>query len=368
MIVGSGAGASAIPLIGSGLGSSGPQSVNIGGQTVPISYVPSGAGIVLPNGATIAPGSAASYNGQQVSLASSGSALVAGGSTIPLSGPVPTGPGSSGTVNIGGQAVSYSKASSGSGIVLGNGETIVPGAAAATINGVPVSLAPGGSALAIGSNTVTLGSSPARQTLDVGGSGALQSITIGNQVIPISYAANGVGIVLSNGQTLSAGESTNMNGVPISLASGENFIVEGTSTIPLTAPAAEQSITLGSNTMPISYAPDGQGIVLPNGQTLHPGQETIISGTTVSLAPGETAVVVDGTTEILHPGAFTTGIGSYVASGIGLPGTGASGGSYTIPGGAPGSTEQAAGSGAESLLKRKQNLWVLMGIAVVFIW
>ncbi|KAL9091092.1 MAG: hypothetical protein Q9165_005019 [Trypethelium subeluteriae] len=426
VIVGSGSSASTVPIGGLSLGSSTPPPVNIGGQPVPISYVPSGSGIILPNGVTLSPGSVATYNGQSVSLAPSGSALVVGGSTVPLAAPAPTGAASAGTVSIGGQTVAYSKAPSGSGIVLGNGETIQPGAAPQTINGVPVSLASGGSALAVGSTTIPIGSSPAQQTVNVGGSAlpisyapgsagiilpngqtlapgssieingvpvsllpsenglqvgsssialsgpsgsgsdASQSITVGSQVIPLSFASNGVGIILPNGQILSAGRSTNINGVPISLASGENFIVDGTSTISITAPAAEQSITLGSQTVPISYAPNGQGIILPNGQTLHPGQVTTISGTTVSLAPGETAVVVNGQTETLHPGAFTTGVGSYIASGLGFSEPSASPGSSTIPGGAPGSTAQAK-SGAESSLMTNCSLWILVSVLVLLV-
>ncbi|KAI9659022.1 MAG: hypothetical protein M1821_001982 [Bathelium mastoideum] len=421
VVIGSGSGASIIPIAGSKLGSS-PQSVNIGGESVPISYASAGSGIVLPNGETVKAGSVATYKGQTVSLAPSGSAIVVGGSTMSLSGPAPTDAGSSGTVNIGGQAISYSKALSGSGIILGNGETIPPGAAAQTINGVPVSLASGGSALAVGSSFVALSPSPTQQTVNVGGFGVpisyapdsrgiilpngqtlapgsstvingisvslspsetgLQvgissialsgpsqtrpgtygSITIGSQVVPVSFATNGAGIVLPNGETLSAGQATTINGVPISLAPEENFIVDGSSTIPLTVPAEEQSITLGSKTVPISYASDGQGIILPNGQTLHPGEVTTISGTTISLVPGETAVVVNGKTETLHPGAFTTGVGSYIASGLGVNGPSATEGSYIIPGGAPGSTAQASGSGAGSLLQRD---WSASALAVV---
>ena len=353
VIVGSGSGASTFPVVDSDSSEfSIPQSVNIGGQAVPISFAPSDSGVVLPNSVTIIPGSAATYYGELLSLAPSGSALIVGGSSLTLSS-APTGDSSSGALNIGSQRLSYKIAPSGSGIVLPNGQTLAPGSSI-QINGVPVSLSPFEDSVQVGSSSIAI-SGPSES-----GSRSLDSITVDGEVVYTSYAANGAGIILPNGQTLSAGQSTMINGVPVSLA--ENYIVEGSSTFSLTALVAEQSTVLGSDTVHISYAPNGEGIILPNRQILHPGETTVISGTTVSLAPGGTALVVNGKPKTLHPDAFTTGVGNYIASGIGAS---AIPGSSTIPGGVPGSTAQAAGSGAEMVLKRERNLWTLGCIALV---
>ncbi|KAL9093493.1 MAG: hypothetical protein Q9165_003888 [Trypethelium subeluteriae] len=129
------------------------------------------------------------------------------------------------------------------------------------------------------------------------------------------------GIILPNSQTLAAGHATTYDGVSISLSPNQG------------AAATPSEV-----------------------------EATIISGTTISLAPGETAVVVNGKTEALNPPVTTPGIGDYVASGIGASGT--SEGSNTNLEGAPGSTAQAAGSGAKSAGDRN-NIWATLAISTL---
>lgn len=251
--------------------------------------------------------------------------------------------------------------SSGSGIVLGNGNTITPGAAAQPINGVPVSLAPGGSALAVESSTILLGSSYPQQTIEVGGS-----------AMPILYAPSMGGILLPNGQILTPGSSTMINGVPVSLSPSKNGLQIGSSSIALAGSSVSmsdtsQNITVDGKIVPISYATNGAGIILPGGQTLSTGQSTSINGVPIYLASGETAIVINGKTEALQLSAPTSGVGNYIASGIGLSSTSTDGGNYTISSSAPASTVQAAGSGEESILKIERSLWALTAISVILV-
>ncbi|KAI9686695.1 MAG: hypothetical protein M1820_010572 [Bogoriella megaspora] len=241
------------------------------------------------------------------------------------------------------------------GILLPNGQTLHPGSSA-MINGVPVSLSPSENGLQVGSSSISL------EGPLVSASDASQSLTIDDRIIPISFASNGAGIILPDGQTLAAGQSSNIDGVPVHLASGGSYIVEGSSTIPLGTPLATQSITFGSSIVPVSLLPNGEGIVLPNDLTIHPGQNTVVYGLAASLAPGDNAVVVNGTTQVLQPGSPTTDVGNYIASGIGYSNTSAGTGSFTIPSSTPGSTVQAAGSDAERKFRLERSLWVSIAL------
>ncbi|KAI9711698.1 MAG: hypothetical protein M1820_001842 [Bogoriella megaspora] len=249
------------------------------------------------------------------------------------------------------------------GIVLPNSQTLTAGYAT-TYSGVSISLPPNQPGAAIPS-AVVIGSGSKASTVPLAAAGAITSspttVDIGGQYVTISWAPSGGGIILPDGKTLSVGHSTDINGVPISLAPNGDALVEGSSTIPLSAPISKESLTIGSSVLPISYAPNNQGIILFNGQTLHPGEATTISGTTLSLALSETAVVVNGKTEALNPPASTIGVGGYVASGIGAGG--AAGESNTIANGAPGSTVQAAGSAADSSGERN-NIWVAFAMSL----
>ncbi|KAL9077978.1 MAG: hypothetical protein Q9157_003102 [Trypethelium eluteriae] len=251
-------------------------------------------------------------------------------------------------------------------IVLPDSETVTPGYAK-TFDGISISIPIDTSGVPAG--VVIVGNGLGASTLPITDSVATlfapQSINIGGKMMPISYAPYGAGIVLPGGKTISVGEPTTINGVSIYLPSGEGYMLEGSSTIPLTAPAAEQSITIGSKIISISYAPHGQGIILSDGHTLYPGQETIISGSTLSLEPGETAVIINGKTVTLRPSAFTTGVGNYVASGIGLGSTSTDTVSYITSDATPASTIQASGSGPESVVRRKRSLWVLIVTVVI---
>jgi hypothetical protein len=90
------------------------------------------------------------------------------------------------------------------------------------------------------------------------------------------------------------------------------------------------------------------GIVLPNGQTLAPGEVTTINGVPISLSPSGTVVVVDGST-ITIPTSATD-----VWSGIG--------------GGGPTSTPAQFTGGAEGLPGKNSEGWlgILAGFMLVF--
>ncbi|KAF1976708.1 hypothetical protein BU23DRAFT_528462 [Bimuria novae-zelandiae CBS 107.79] len=160
------------------------------------SILPSQPGVVLPNGETLQPGSATTVGGVEVSLAPSESFIAIGNQgTIPI-GSTPTA-----------LPNGFSILPSGSGVVLPNGQTLEPGAAT-IINGIPVSLSPSESFIAVE----------------------------GSKTIPLVPAVTN-GVVLPNGQTLQPGVLTTILGVPVSLSPDETAVVIDDSTIALASTA-----------------------------------------------------------------------------------------------------------------------------------
>jgi hypothetical protein len=147
-----------------------------------------------------------------------------------------------------------------------------------------------------------------------------QTINIGGQPVVITPAPrndnpgapqNGPGgIILPNGQTLTAGQSTTLNGVMVSVPPGGSSVVIGNpnggpaSTVainqPAAAPPASQTITIGGQPVVITPAPAGPtgGVILPNGQTLAPGQSTTLNGVEISVPPGGSQLVIGGTSTV----------------------------------------------------------------------
>ncbi|KAL5373521.1 hypothetical protein DPSP01_012650 [Paraphaeosphaeria sporulosa] len=147
--------------------------------------------------------------------------------------------------------------------------------------------------------------------------------------LPISFDTSASFIVIDNTQTiplpaptpeqttlhlssllsnLQPGQATVVNGVTVSLDTRSFAIVVGSETIAVSA--AQSGIVVPVPTLlptDLSFvSASGGGIVLPNGETLAPGQATTYAGLPVSLASGMAGiVVVDGTVSI--PVAGSTG-------------------------------------------------------------
>ncbi|KAI9697532.1 MAG: hypothetical protein M1820_007731, partial [Bogoriella megaspora] len=116
-----------------------------GGTSIIPAVVGSSGAIILPNSQTVSPGEAGTYSGLPISIpATEGRAfpsavIIGSGSRMSTVSIVVPGGRTSlpQSISVGGHGLSYSILPSDSGIVLGNGKTILPGAAAQTINGVP---------------------------------------------------------------------------------------------------------------------------------------------------------------------------------------------------------------------------------------
>lgn len=131
-------------------------SILIGSSLLPVSFATaSGGGVILPNGATLLPGSTTVYNGVTISLSPYETAVVVGTSTIPLSpGTTPAPVAASLLLGSTFIPISYATASGG-GIILPNGSTLLPGSVT-VYNGVTISLSPSETAIVVGTTTIPL--------------------------------------------------------------------------------------------------------------------------------------------------------------------------------------------------------------------
>ncbi|KAK0323602.1 hypothetical protein LTR82_005349 [Friedmanniomyces endolithicus] len=292
VVVGSGSAAATLALAASSADPAGPAQTQL-----PV--ITAGSAVVTPDhtasqyivgSQTLAPGSSAIVvSGTTYSLASSATALVANGVTqaLPSTGPASSGPS---YFIAGGQVLSQDASSN----VVVAGQTLHPGGST-VIAGTTYSLAPSATALAV--NGVT-------QSLHPGSSAsvALPYFTAGSQTLTQDSSSN---LVIA-GQTLHPGSQTVIAGTTYSLApSATALAVNGvTQSVHAgsSASAALPYFTAGGLTL----AQDSSSNLVIAGQTLHPGSQTVVAGTTYSLVPSGTALVVNGVTQAPHSSAAPT--------------------------------------------------------------
>lgn len=272
-------------------------------------------------GQTLTPGGAVTISGTVISLAPSASFLVIGGSTqlLPTATPVVT---VAPEIVVGGTTFT---GNSGLSFVIG-GQTLAPGSVI-TVSGTTISLNPSGGSVIINSNTEPVITLP----VTIG-----PLLTVGNTV----YTAISGSSYIIAGQTLTPGGTITVAGTTISLGPSASYAVINGATETLSGPAAlitPPPITIGNG---VFTAIPGTGTTyLIGGSALTPGGVITVAGTTISLSPGATAVVVNGVTTTLTPTApitnpplLTIGTATYTA----LPGGGTTfviGGQTLTPGG-----------------------------------
>lgn len=250
-------------------------------------------GIFIMKGMTLTQGAAPGVIGSlQVSWAP-GSILINGeGASLPAALPAqsPQTAASSASIFV-------ATAVPGSGIVV-SGSTIVPGAAAVTIDNAPYSMDPAASYIVIGGQTQRLSAISPRPT-----SQPTNIVIAGQTLYP---AAPGASIVTIGDKTLSInGPAATIANTPVTLAPGGNIII-GTSTLtaqtkPTDPPTPGGSyFVIGSETFTVN-----PGNVVAAGKTLTAGgQGAAISGKPVSL--GLSALIFSTETEkITVPPAAT---------------------------------------------------------------
>ncbi|KAK8210944.1 hypothetical protein IWZ01DRAFT_453128 [Phyllosticta capitalensis] len=295
-----------------GLGSdSRPPVVVIGGS----SFTMGSSSAFVIGQQTLAPGGPAiAVGGTTVSLAPSATAVVVNGATTPLSDVQQAAPNPP-VITIGSSAYTANAATQ---YYLGPGQTLKPGGAA-SVDGTVVSLGPSASYVVVGGSTqafpaAMITAAPANpgvgsfvvggQTLAPGGKVVLGGTTISLDSMGSNLVINGYSkapAYVIGGATLTPGGRIVVSGTTLSLAPfATALLVNGaTSTLNPAVLTSLPAIPFGSTSLSPILGP-GRSYVI-DGQTLTPGGRITVSGTTLSLLPTPTAVVINGATYALSP-------------------------------------------------------------------
>lgn len=291
---------------------------------------------------TLTPGGTASLGGSVISLDSSASFVVVDGATQLLSAPPPSMTPPKRTIVVGASTFTEQPGSS---FVLGT-KTLI-------LNGTPVTI--GTTTLSLGQDFVlvngritSLGVStlaPARpeitlpgSTITASGPGTFvvdgKTVVVGGQPITLNggitlslaasnvLVSDGISTTLENPSAITLGHSgitSNKDGVfvieghtltvggpaitlsgggVVSLLSSNVIAINGeTSTFAVPASATPSPLTVGNRVF--TALPGSASAYLLGTRTLTPGGSVVYDGTTISLAPGATAVVIDGVTSTL---------------------------------------------------------------------
>ncbi|KAK1920061.1 hypothetical protein P3342_002357 [Pyrenophora teres f. teres] len=271
----------------------------------------------VDSGQILTPGGVATIGGQVVSLGQSASYVVVAGSTQvlpagPESAPVATNPPQ---IVVGGSTISaqatQTRPNGGSnqnnpGIgptFIISSQTLIPGGFAITVSGTTLLLAPSAGVVVINGVTSTLKGAAVPVATP-------PTITVGNNVFsPLPGSGNTFVIA---GQTLAPGGSAiTVSGTTLSLGPSASFVVANSATLTLGSPVTQANvpptITIGNAVFSALPEPSGPTFIV-DGQTLIPGGPAITAlGTTLSLAPSASFVVINGATSALaNPSLLTT--------------------------------------------------------------
>lgn len=282
-----------------------PPIITIGSSTLTANAATE---FFIAPGQTLTPGGTATLNGQLLSLDSSAAFVVVAGSTQLLPDAVPSQATAQPEIIVGGSTItalpnnnapSFGQAGDGASgpTFVVSGQTLAPGHQI-TVGDEIISLAPSGSLVIVNGITSTVA--------NAGGSrDTPPSITIGSRIV---NAIPGTGTTYAfDSQLLTPGGVITVDGTTVSLApSNDAVVINGiTSTLEHAAAArvGPPPITIGGN---VFSALAGPGVFYDiNGQLLTAGGRIIVDGTTISLAPGATALVVNGVNTPLKPQAIS---------------------------------------------------------------
>jgi hypothetical protein len=265
-----------------------PPALTVGNSVFPALDNPPNTFVIA--GQTLVPGgSAITASGTTLSLASSASFLLIDGVTSAFSNPAAP------TIHLGDDVFAPTSASPTLSFVIGN-QPLVPGGSAITFSGTTVSLAPSASFVVVNGVTSSL-------TIPSSHVGNSPAITIGNDVISALPESSGPRFVV-DGQTLvPGGPEITVSGTTISLAPSASFVVINGVTSTLATPASPQitapPLTIGDLTF--GPLPGTSTAYLIGSRLLTAGGSIVVSGLTISLAPGATALIVNGKTSLISP-------------------------------------------------------------------
>lgn len=279
-------------------GSSGSNQGGVAAAPVPVITVgrstvtaqPTPAAIVV-NGQTAVPwGAPITVSGHTISAASGGSAVVVDGTTVPIAA---GGFAQSTVFNVGGIQIT---AAPGAVFVVGS-QTLTAGGAAITQDGTTLSLLLGGTALVVNGVTQRVGS---QQT--PGAAANIPLLTVGSKTFTANAATQ---FSLAPGATLTPGGQVFVAGSTISLARGATAVIINGNTHSLDSPAITPAplLSIGRTV----YQANAGSTYDVKGHMLQPGGVVTVDGTTISMLPGASAVVINGQTQRLSSPGITAG-------------------------------------------------------------
>lgn len=275
------------------IGSIGSNPVVIG----PSSEVVIGSQTLRPGGPAI------TVDNTPISLPPSPTAIVVGGSnTVQLPDVNPTRDRVPPVITIGSSTFVPNAATE---FFIAPGQTLTPGGVV-TFDGTVISLAPSASAIIIGSNTVALPTAGPGQA-----SNGPPQIVVGGATItaqpsqgsPGNSNNPGASFVVGDQTLLPGGPAITVSGTTLSLAPSASFVVvDGVTSSLVTPPPPFMTappLTIGNGVF--RPLPGTGTSYLIGSSTLTPGGSVIVAGTTISLAPGATALVINGQTQYIFP-------------------------------------------------------------------
>jgi hypothetical protein len=236
---------------------------------------------------TLAPGGSATIDGTTVHLGPSGflaSLAVVNGVTQTLSPPLIT---PAPAFYLGGNAYG----TNGGAAFVVDGQVLTPGGAI-TVSGTPVSFVKGGTAVVVGGFTQRLPQAQATPS---------PVLSFAGQI----YTAQADSAFVVNGNTLTRGGVITISGTKVSYVSeGTAVVVNGkTQALAQASPTSAPVLTIGGQEY---TARTGLNFVI-NGATLIPGGQVTVDGTTISLANEGNTAVVNGVTQTLSTGTTGSG-------------------------------------------------------------
>ncbi|KAF2177239.1 hypothetical protein K469DRAFT_697438 [Zopfia rhizophila CBS 207.26] len=283
----------------------GPAVLTVGGNTITAN--PQGQFVV--GSQTLTPGGPAIIvDGSTLSLGPSGTIAVVNGVTQTLANaPFITGPPA---LTINGQIIPATVRNGVTQFVVGPGQTLTPGGVI-VVGGTTYSMPDDGSGSTIVVNGVT-------QTLN--NAFGLPVLTLnGQSLIPATVVGGTTMWVVGPGQTLTPGGVIVVSGTTFSMpatASGSVVVINGvTSTLGQGPITAAPALTINGKTYSATVVDGTTQYILGPGTTLKPGEAITIDGTTYSLDPKGTALIINGKTSSIPKtpasnSATTTGSGS----------------------------------------------------------
>lgn len=296
-------------------------TVTFGGQEV-TAKVLRGTTMFVLGDRTLGPGGAVTVDGTTFSLPSGfhGSSIVINGQTQRLGAGLPV-------LTVDDSPITATVAGGTTEFILAPGQTLTPGGVL-TFSGTIYSLPAEGQGSTVVINGATSRLNPSH----------LPVLPFSNEEVTATIAGGTTAFVFGPDETLTPGGVVTVSGTTFSLpasGSGTVVVVNGvTSTL-----GSGSSMGLITSAPPIVV--DGQTLtattrdgtteyVLNSATTLFPGGQVVVDGTTYSLLPGGTAVVVNGKTSTLSstPASNTASTterdaGDFIASGIGESSRGA---------------------------------------------